>query len=104
MFKKLLSLYLSTIVITLAGCATELTQEGSAIRLVDSQADYNCKFVGTVTGSNSLGNSTAHDAEGAMNEIRNRAAELGVNAIRVINVSTTTEVTTIVGEALRCDF
>ena len=104
MFKKKLVLYFSAVVIALTGCATELTQEGAAIRLVDNQADYNCRFVGAVTGSNSLGNSTAHDAEGAMNQSRNKAAELGANAIRVINVSTTTEVTAIVGEALKCEF
>ncbi len=89
---------------TLAGCATALTPQGSSVRLVDNQANYQCVFVASVAGSNSMGNSTAHDAEGAMNQVRNKAANLGANAVRVINVSTTVEVTTVVGEALDCEF
>ena len=91
-------------VLILASCATELTQEGTSVRLVDSQSNYSCTFVGTVTGSNELGYSTAHDAEGAMNELRNKAANLGANAVRVINVETTEAVTTTVGEALNCKY
>ncbi|MBT8124701.1 MAG: DUF4156 domain-containing protein [Gammaproteobacteria bacterium] len=97
-------LFLLMTVLTIWGCATPLTEQGSRVRLVQSQSDFNCNFVGTVTGSNSMGNSTAHDAEGAMNQLRNKAANLGANAVRVINVSTTEAVTTTVGEALSCQF
>jgi uncharacterized protein YbjQ (UPF0145 family) len=92
------------IVILLSGCATALTEQGAKVRLVQTQSEHNCSFVATVTGSNSMGNSTAHDAEGAMNQLRNKAANLGANAVRVINVSTTEAVTTTVGEALNCQF
>ena len=88
----------------LTGCATALTESGSSVRLVQMQSDHNCEFVATVTGSNSMGNSTAHDAEGAMNQLRNKAANMGANAVRVISVSTTAETTTTVGEALNCQF
>lgn len=88
----------------LSGCAATLTQQGAQVRLIDRQSDYKCKFVGTVTGSNSMGNTTAHDAEGAMNELRNKAAAIGANAVRVMNIDSSALVTTAVGEALNCEF
>lgn len=102
MFKTNFSPCLLAFILT--GCATALTQEGASVRLVDDHSDYQCVFVASVTGSNSMGNTTAHDAEGAMNQVRNKAADLGANAVRVVNVSSTIEVTTVVGEALNCEF
>lgn len=101
MFKVIIITFVGLL---LAGCAASLTTGGSQIRLVDKQSDYKCKFVGTVAGSNSMGNTTAHDAEGAMNELRNKAAKLGANSVRVINIDSSVLVTTVVGEALICDF
>ena len=92
------------LMILISGCATALTPEGSKVRLVDNQAQYNCKFVGTVTGSNSLGNTTAHDTDGALNEARNKASTLGANALRILNIDTTPETTTVAAEALNCEF
>lgn len=89
---------------SLVGCAASLTTEGALVRLVDKQSDYKCTFIGTVTGSNSMGNTTAHDAEGAMNELRNKAAMLGANSVRIINIDSSALATTAVGEALTCDF
>lgn len=99
---KFLILLLASI--TLTACAVELSQNGSNVKLIQNQKDYDCNFVGTVSGSNELGWDTAHDAEGAMNEARNKAANLGANAIRIINVSTSQESTTTTAEALRCKF
>lgn len=90
--------------VIISGCAASLSQQGSQVRLVDKQTDYSCVFVATVTGSNSMGNSTAHDADGAMNELRNKAASYGANAVRVINIDSSAMVTTAVGEALNCKF
>jgi uncharacterized protein YbjQ (UPF0145 family) len=84
------------------GCATQLTPEGSSVRLVSDTAK--CKFIGTVTGSNSMGSSTAQDADGAMNQLRNKAAAMGANAVKIINIDSNSEVTTAVAEALDCDF
>ena len=95
---------LFTVVIIVNGCATQLTDQGARVRLVDSQANYKCEFIATVTGSNSMGNNKAHDSQGAMNEMRNRAAELGANAVRLINLDVTYETTTALGEALKCEF
>ncbi len=86
------------------GCTTVLTESGASMRLVQDQSDFNCSFVGTVSGANSMGNSTARDTDGAMNQVRNKAASLGANAVRIINVATTLEVTTVAAEALNCEF
>lgn len=84
------------------GCAVELTTEGESVRLVDDKS--RCEFLGTVTGYNSMGNSVAHDAEGAMNDLRNKAAQMGANAVKMIDVETVPEATTAIGEALYCTF
>lgn len=84
------------------GCATQLTPQGSSVRLVSDTTG--CDFIGTVSGSNSAGSSTAHDADGAMNELRNKAAAMGANAVKIINVDSDNVATTAIAEALSCDF
>ncbi len=84
------------------GCATQLTLEGSSVRLVSDAAG--CDFVGTVSGSNSMGSSTSHDADGSMNSLRNKAAAMGANAVKIINIDSDSEATTAIAEALSCDF
>ena len=91
-------------IISLAGCATQLTEQGQKVRIIDRQSDYECEFINTVTGSNAMGNTKAHDSQGAMNEIRNNAANLGANAIRLLNLDVTSAATTALGEALKCKF
>ena len=92
------------ILVGTVGCATQLTESGQSVRLVTNKADYGCEHVGTVAGSNASGTSTAHDADGAMNDIRNRAAALGANGIYVMNIDTNEYATTIFGEAVTCKF
>ena len=96
------AIIITSLALLFSGCATALTTQGALVHLVDSQSRHNCRFIASVTGSNSMGGSTAHDAEGAMNEVRNRAAEYGANAVRIIDVTSTAEVTTVIGEALLC--
>jgi uncharacterized protein YbjQ (UPF0145 family) len=86
------------------GCIVKPTLESKSIRIVDKQTDYKCKFITTVTGSGSMGWTTAHDAEGAMNEVRNDAAKAGANAIRIININSDMDTTVVVAEALKCKF
>ena len=97
--------YLLVLVAALGvGCATPLTTEGSKIRLIQHQSDHDCTFVDTVTGVNAMGMDSAHDAEGALNQLRNKAALKGANAVRIISITTTPKNTTTVGEALNCKF
>jgi len=95
------SLFVFAPIILTLGCATQLTLEGSSVRLVSDATG--CDFVGTVSGSNSMGMSTSQDADGAMNTLRNKAAAMGANAVKIINVDSDSEATTAIAEALSCD-
>jgi uncharacterized protein YbjQ (UPF0145 family) len=87
----------------LTGCVTALTTGGAQVRIVSEQERAACKFIGTVSGSMSLGARTAGDADSALNEARNKAANLGANAIRIINMDSNEYVSTATAEALRCE-
>ena len=95
-------LFVLTSIFFVFGCAVQLTPEGSSVRLVSDNAE--CDFIGTVSGSNSMGSTTAHDADGAMNDLRNKAAVMGANAVKIINIDSDMDATTAVAEALDCDF
>lgn len=86
--------------LALQGCVTQLTPEGSSVRIA-SESDE-CEFIGTVSAANSMGMSTADEAEGALNELRNKAADMGANAVRIINVDSNEVGTTALAEALKC--
>ena len=88
----------------LIGCSIDITKEGSKVRLVSEQERNSCSFVGVVTGSMDMGVSTGHDAESAMNEVRNKVAALGGNGLRVLNIDSDFVATTVTGEALNCNF
>jgi hypothetical protein len=51
-----------------------------------------------------LGATTGHESENAMNAARNKAAKLGANAIKIIHMQTTFQGTTVSAEALDCNF
>ena len=89
--------------VLLHGCAVTLSQHGAMVTVVEDRETNSCKFLAIVTGSNSLGYNTAHDAEGALNEVRNKAAQIGGNAIKMIDIDATPFSTTAVAEALWCE-
>jgi len=93
------SILLLPIILAL-GCATELTVEGSSVRLVDDKS--NCEFLGTVTGFQSGGGSMDRNTDSAMNDLRNEAAQMGANAVKMIDVDVVPQGTTALGEALYC--
>ncbi len=88
--------------LTVAGCVTQLTPEGSTVRIASDTDE--CESIGTVSAANSSGLSTADEAEGALNGLRNKAAAMGANAVRIINMDSDIEATTALAEALVCDF
>lgn len=91
--------------ILLSACAVpKLTKDGSGVQLVDTREKDNCQYLGVVTGSFGLGSDGAEDAEGAMNEVRNKAAEKGGNALKVLNIDSNRNFTSVVGELLMCEF
>ena len=99
--KKAILVFISILIF---GCSIQITPEGRKVRLVSEEERNNCKFLDVVTGSMSMGASTGHDAESAMNEARNRVAALGGNGLKVINTDSDAVATTVTGEALECTF
>lgn len=88
------------LLLVVSGCAAKITPEGTLTRIVESNDE--CVFLGVVTSSNAMGWHTSHDAEGAMNEARNKVAALGGNSLKIINVDSDMAATTMVVEALNC--
>ena len=86
----------------LSACVVQLTLAGRSVRPVSEERRKTCEILGIVTGSGSMGNSTAHDMEGALNEVRNETAKLGGNRFRIISLSSSIISSTVVGEALKC--
>lgn len=89
--------------LSIQGCVATPTDESKAVRSIDDDSDYKCEYLGFVTGSGPMGWTTAHDAEGAMNDVQNEAARMGANAIRVINIDSNVATTVIVADAYKCE-
>lgn len=84
-------------------CATSLSNTGKEVLIEVSQEKVSkCKNLGTVVGSNAMGASTAHDAEGALNEMRNKAAQLGANTVYMSKTDSNVFATTAIGIAYLC--
>ena len=102
-------------ILVLSGCTTvapiKLSPEGSQLRIVNEKnIDCCCKNKGIVTASRVYEWSTvAIENESALNEVRNKAAESGGNAIKIIEASSSGDptmgggITYIVG-VYNCDF
>ena len=99
--KKLIILVLASSLGT--SCSTSLTTAGSKIKLLSENQKSTCQSVGVVTGSSNAGASPGHNAENAMNEVRNKAAELGGNALEVIGTTASGSAQTVIGEAFICE-
>ena len=88
----------------LSACTTALSQQGSALRIVEEKEANDCEFIGTVSAFDTMGASTGHESQNALNEARNKAAKLGANAIKIVHMQTTFQGTSVTAEALTCKF
>ena len=86
------------IAILLQGCVVGLNQYGERVVFIDDKEKYNCKFLTVVTGTNGWG-----ITEGAMNVVRNNAARVGGNAVKVIDLASGYASITVAAEALSCE-
>jgi Domain of unknown function (DUF4156) len=91
-------------VLLVQACTTPITSQGNTVRIVENSTEHDCSFLSTVTGFDTLGANAGRESENAMNEARNRAAQAGANAIRILHMQTTFQGTTVTAEALRCQF
>ena len=89
----------------LAACATPLTERGGLVRELPSGAyasQIDCHFLGVIEGAEGSGFDVGDDRRGALNQIRNQAANIGANAF-VVSLETTTGLrTTVQAEAFHC--
>lgn len=84
--------------ILLHGCVVGLNQYGERVVFIDDEGKNNCKFLTVVTGTNGWG-----ITEGAMNVVRNKAARVGGNAVKVIDLASGYGSITVAAEALSCE-
>jgi hypothetical protein len=103
MKKKVIGIVLAGLILS-SGCVTTLTSEAAGVRIVESKSEYDCSFVTTLSAYNSMGIDAAQDSENALNDLRNKAAKAGMNGVRILNIGTTTDGTSVTAEGLRCKF
>lgn len=96
--------FVAATVLVFLSCSTALSPQGNAVRIVEDKDAQACKFVGTVSAFDTFGANTGHESQNALNEARNKAAQLGGNAIKILHMQTTFQGTTVTAEALRCEF
>lgn len=91
--KKMLLLFVFFFaLLLLAGCAaTQLTTAGQQVRVThqEPESGEDCKYLGTVTGSQGgalTGGLTSNEnlETGALNDLRNKAAEMGGNLVVIL--------------------
>lgn len=91
--------------IALSSCATALSNKGAIVR-VTSQSEQvkTCKYLGQVSSSSSWGGfaATGIGFESAMNELKNKAADMGANILLTQVISNTMGGTRMVGDAYYC--
>ena len=85
-----------------AACTAQLTQSGARVRTIPPEAAPRCRALGTVEGTGRNGASAADNEFLATNDARNRAAELGANALVVTQRSSTMWRTSVRADAYAC--
>ena len=87
----------------MSACSHLLTKKGTLVRIeTDSSKIRNCKSLGTVKGTASVGLSKSQKREAALREMRNEAGLLGANSVFIISTDSMFEGTVITGTAYDC--
>ncbi len=87
------------------GCATMLTTKGALVRVTNYFEDIkNCKHLGQITSSSGWGGfaATGIGFESAINELKNKTAEMGGNVVLIQTISNTMGGTRMIGDAYLC--
>lgn len=92
------------VTLLIQGCVTQMNPDADQVRLIQDPDAHNCKFLGMVTGSARFGWNLAHKLEGALNEIMNKAAEKGANAIYLSDSDSGTAGSAAIAGAYYCEF
>jgi type IV pilus biogenesis protein CpaD/CtpE len=96
-------------ILLITSCATKITPQGKKIQIAtDSQKEKYCKMIDIISVSNGNGWGAEDNQTNAMNEVRNKAAQMGGNAIRIISSNYVAKENSsraiIQAEALKCNF
>lgn len=101
--KTILTIVAATVL--LCSCAARLTQSGAGVQTVtDSQRDCCCEFITVIATGEHIHPFPDERAQSALNQARNAVADMGGNAMRIIEIDANREEVTVVVEALKCDF
>lgn len=102
--ERTLTLGLFVVTIQATGCAAELTQAGSMVRLGREPPAPHCRELGLVYGSAGGGGYTSNEykMEGAQNELRNKAAGMGGDYVVMDLTGTGSGSFTVSGRAFAC--
>jgi hypothetical protein len=84
----------------LSACATQSKTGSESLRIVGD--DHGCEVITNVTGSGAWGRSKADAAEGAVNQVKNRATAAGANAIYFEDIDPRFWGSTVLAKALHC--
>ncbi len=87
-FFMLRKISLILFIVFLSGCTVSLTEKGRAVRVINSDQKQSCEYLDTITSSNDEGWDSGDDQMNALNEVKNKAALSGGNAIYILNSST----------------
>ena len=91
MLELIKRLSLLTLVTLIVSCSSALTSKGKQVRLISSTQKQYCNYIDFITESDNMGWDAGHNRENSLNQARNKAAELGGNAIFLISNSTASE-------------
>jgi len=69
-----------TIILLFSGCTTKLTKDGAKVIKLKKNMIKNCKYIDMVRASESGGLTSEDDANGVINQIKNKVAKLGGDA------------------------
>ncbi len=89
----------------ISGCATTLSNKAALVRVTNQSEEVkDCKYLGQITSSSSWGGfaATGIGFESAMNELKNKAAEMGANVLLTQVISNTMGGTRMIGDAYYC--
>lgn len=93
----------------IASCSTTISEHGQKVRPITAseKEKYSCEFLGVVTGSHGSSWTAGGNNESAMNETRNKVADLKGNAFMILNTdggNWLDPTNSINVEALKCNF
>ena len=84
----------------LSACVTQPKTGSESLRIVGDS--HSCEVITNVTGSGAWGSNKADAVESAVNQVKNRAADAGANAIYLEDIDPRFWGSTVLAKALYC--